>query len=182
MERRTFILNSAILLGGSVLLGLNQKAIALSNIEQEIQHLESKHHQNRCHSVNEGGFQNALEQIKSTGLVSTSIGCKSPHKHILFIDERYLIDPTLIEKEADQTLADGTLAKTFLTSDSFDMGFWVKKTVGVHKHSVAMTQMDIIQITQQNLEIKKIAYQFVWPLNKNMEPGHVFHLSLGNRI
>src|SRR4051812_15803121 len=62
------------------------------------------------------------------GLLMHSIGCRAPHKHVLFVPLKYVLDP------ATMPLDQGKDFKTFQTSNSYDLSFLVKHTVGIHSH------------------------------------------------
>lgn len=169
MKRREFVKNAA---------GLFVSVTALTSLsawaETEVEYLERKDVENDCQSVDEDHKDNDAEVEQNytkgeQGILAHSVGCRAPHKHLLFLPIQYLQNPDLI----------GPDSKTFLTSFAFDMGFWVKHSVGAHQHEVKLTKEDIQQIINNPDGIKKIAYQFVPFIGKRTgetEPGHVFHL------
>ena len=181
MKRREFLQNSVVLSGG-VMIGLGSNAVAATN-EEIIQSLQDSNRKNECQSINHQEYELALKEMKpsnSNGIVTSSIGCRSPHKHLIYIDERFLKNPELIEEESDTTLPNGARAKVFLTSPSFDMSWVVKNLVGQHRHELILTKEDLTQIGQHNAAVQKIAYQKKWPFIFLSEPGHLFVLTMQN--
>ena len=181
MKRREFLGVSSKF----VFLGLPTAALSISSIanasEEEaiITALESSEGENACQSIDDGGFHGALSHVNpngAAGSLSRSVGCKSPHKHLLFVPIAYLENPALINQEADAS-ENGELAKRFHTSPAFDMSTLVSLTVGAHQHEVLLTAADIEAIRSNPEGIKKIAYQKRF-LRGGLEPGHVFQIKM----
>ena len=103
MKRRQFIsegMRLAIFVSASSLL-VGPKAVA--DISGDIADLEHKDLSNACQSSEGSEGSSALIEVNpasEAGLIAHSVGCKSPHKHLIFIPARFFANPQLIESEA----------------------------------------------------------------------------------
>jgi hypothetical protein len=177
MKRRTFIRNSA---GLFVLVTPFADLHASELTEAEMAaRLEQQNVDNDCQSRDSDNYIDIAGAYTGgkNGLLASSIGCRSPHKHLLFLPVSYLENPDLIERE----LEPGTDYKIFETSPAFDMSLLVRKTVPRHTHEVRITKADLYSIINNPEGIKKVAFQPV-PIIGNFlnltEPGHLFKLKL----
>lgn len=181
MKRREFLVNSGFILGTGLLLGTGCESKA-QTLEQSMENLVKADLEKNCQKSDDQQSALALAEVKPvemSGILAHSVGCRSPHKHLLFVDARFLLQPDLVEVESDVDI-DGVKAKKFYTSTSYDMSWIVKHVVGAHRHEVILTKLDMIQIQEQDL--KKIAFQMKWPSKSEIEPGHLFTLSMKNLI
>ena len=148
---------------------------------QAIARLEAADTQRACQTLDHNEYALALKNVNpknEPGLLASSVGCKSPHKHLVFIPARYLSSPDLIEAEATVMLENGLKAKSFQTSFAFDMSLAIQLTVERHVHELYLTRQDLITIAQNADGVKRIAFQHQLLDPSKTEPGHVFHLKL----
>lgn len=172
MKRRTFIQNA------SGLLLLSHPVLSWAVTDEEIiSGYHTKETRNKCQSVNKSESAAAVHEVNPNsepGLLLPSIGCRYPHKHFLFIPQRYFLTPDLLTSEADTRTAAGVPAKTFWTSHSFDMSDQGLAEVGVHQHLLTLTLPEMEIILGQDSGLEKIAY--LRPTQGALIPGHIFHL------